>query len=370
MAEIKVVDCHQVTLDEYMSYTQEIKERLNAAINNFIIVGYNLKRIRDSKAYESAGYASMKDYVIQELKLSPATASKFMRLNDEYSEDGNSRLIKKEYQGYGYNKLYEMLSLPETDRQLLTTESTVQDIREMKAFNKEEADKPAVPETAEPDALARAIWELLDADTQKMLKSLSVAQFADRVNPSGNKLLRKYGKLIIMKSVGEGIVVKEAGNTRTLSYADLKEMLNVFDVETAEEKPQEEVRNETTEGPVKPAPEPIEIEHAAPASGTEEKLEIEKITITEDDIIPPPAVKMQKTEEEKPKTAEKKADTTSVPQGKWQMSRIEYVKSLSAVQLALYMRDNLRDVNLNSMTAIQKWLDSTVDKYGNTVKIG
>lgn len=369
MAEIKVVDCHQVTLDEYMSYTQEIKERLNAAINNFIIVGYNLKRIRDSKAYESAGYASMKDYVVQELKLSPATASKFMKLNDEYSEGGNSRLIKKEYQGYGYNKLYEMLSLPETDRQLLTAESTVQDIREMKAFNKEEADKPVpASEAAEPDKLARAIWELLDADTQKILKTLSVAQFADRINPSGNKLLRKYGKLIIMKSVGEGIVVKEAGDTRTLSYAEVKEMLSVFDVETAEEKTQEEETDGEMEEVSRPASEPIEITHTASAPNTEKK--VETITVTEDDIIPPPPVKMQKTEEkEKPKTVEK-GNTASVQGGKWKMARIEYVKGLSTVQLALYMRDNLRGVNLNSMTAIQKWLDSTVDTYGHEVIIG
>ena len=68
-----------------------------------------------------------------------------MDINTRFSEDGNSQILKQEYANFGYSKLQEMLTVKDEDLGLITEDTTVKQIRELKTYEKQE-DKAAVLE--------------------------------------------------------------------------------------------------------------------------------------------------------------------------------------------------------------------------------
>ena len=59
-----------------------------------------------------------------------------MSINKEYSIDGYSERLRPEYAELGRSQLEEMLKLPDSDRQMIQPETSREDIRELKRFNK------------------------------------------------------------------------------------------------------------------------------------------------------------------------------------------------------------------------------------------
>lgn len=127
-----------ITPEGYAEIKSKIKDKLNETTNNFIIIGYYLKQVRDSGAYVQDGYHNMEEFAQGEYRLSASTASRFMDINTRFSEGGDSLQIKAEYCNYGYSKLQEMLTVKENDLELITHDMTVAQIREIKKVEKEE----------------------------------------------------------------------------------------------------------------------------------------------------------------------------------------------------------------------------------------
>ena len=127
-----------ITPEGYAEIKCKIKDKLNETTNNFIIIGYYLKQVRDSGAYVQDGYHNMEEFAQGEYRLSASTASRFMDINTRFSEGGDSLQIKAEYCNYGYSKLQEMLTVKENDLELITPDMTVAQIREIKKVEKEE----------------------------------------------------------------------------------------------------------------------------------------------------------------------------------------------------------------------------------------
>ena len=48
-----------ITPEGYAEIKSKIKDKLNETTNNFIIIGYYLKQVRDSGAYVQDGYYNM-----------------------------------------------------------------------------------------------------------------------------------------------------------------------------------------------------------------------------------------------------------------------------------------------------------------------
>ncbi len=124
----------QMTLsqDGYIELKNNIRDKLNETVNNFIIIGYKLKQVRDSYSYRYDGYTSIEEFAKKEYNLSASTSNRFMGINTEFSVGGNSLEIMPEYQGFGYSKLQEMLTVHPEDRELVSEKTTVQQIRELK----------------------------------------------------------------------------------------------------------------------------------------------------------------------------------------------------------------------------------------------
>ena len=126
----------QITLTEWMSWKEDIRRKLAETAGNFVHIGYRLKQIRDSGMYD--GSADIFEFAQKEYGLSKSTVSRFIAINEKFSEGGNSLELRKEYQNIGSSKLAEMLTLPDADCSLITERTTVKEIRELKEFNRQE----------------------------------------------------------------------------------------------------------------------------------------------------------------------------------------------------------------------------------------
>ncbi len=117
---------------DYEEYRNELKRKLDETSENFIIIGYILKQVRDRQLYRNGDYGDINAFGFGEYGLSKSTVSRFMNINTKFSVGGNSREIKPEYRGYGSSKLQEMLSISEEDMALVTADTTVDQVQELK----------------------------------------------------------------------------------------------------------------------------------------------------------------------------------------------------------------------------------------------
>jgi len=109
-----------------------IKTNIASAARSFIAVGFYLKCVRDKELYKEDGYESIWDFAKEEYGISKSTASRYMTMNDKFSENGNSPIIQKEYQAFDKSKLQEMMYLEDEQLQEVTPEFTVKDIRNLR----------------------------------------------------------------------------------------------------------------------------------------------------------------------------------------------------------------------------------------------
>ncbi len=123
----------QITLDEWTQWKEDIRRKLAETAGNFVYIGYRLKQIRDSGMYDGA--ADIFGFAEKEYGLGKSTVSRFIAINEKYSEGGNSLELKEEFRGFSSSKLSEMLTLPDSEVELITEKTTIREIRQLKAFN-------------------------------------------------------------------------------------------------------------------------------------------------------------------------------------------------------------------------------------------
>ena len=119
----------QLSLDNVKAF---IRSNIAAASRSFIAIGYYLKYARDKKLYEEDGHASIWEFAREEYGISKSTASRYMTMNDRYSEGGNSPIVAKAYRGYGKSQLQEMLYLNDEQLEQVTPDTQVKQIREIR----------------------------------------------------------------------------------------------------------------------------------------------------------------------------------------------------------------------------------------------
>lgn len=123
----------QITLDEWMQWKENIHKKLDNMASDFVYIGYYLKKIRDSGMYDGAG--DFYEFAKKEFGIGKSTVSRFIAINEKYSEGGNSLELKEEFRGFSSSKLSEMLTLPDSEVELITEKTTIREIRELKAFD-------------------------------------------------------------------------------------------------------------------------------------------------------------------------------------------------------------------------------------------
>lgn len=121
----------QITIQDWLIWKEDIRNRLKETAENFVVIGYRLKQIRDSRMFEKE-YQSLEDFAYHEYGLSKSVVYRFIKINNRFSKDGNSMELKEEYKGYKYSNLQEMLSLTEEEEEQITPDMTVKEIRKIK----------------------------------------------------------------------------------------------------------------------------------------------------------------------------------------------------------------------------------------------
>lgn len=167
-------------LMEYTKTYQEYKKELDAVLTrtaeDFVQIGYLLKVARDTNILAESGYATVTDFAKAEYGIDKTQVSRFISINDRFSEDGYSDHLLPSYKGFGYAKLTLMLQIPDEINEALPptlSKAEIQDIKdevdaESKVtdieveIEKAEAaavtDKPMLPPEGSP--LRRNLWQL------------------------------------------------------------------------------------------------------------------------------------------------------------------------------------------------------------------
>lgn len=136
-----MLEMKQMELTDYQDIKTEIRNGMGKAVVSFVEIGYYLKKIRDEKMYQTDGYKDVWEMANTEYNLDRTTASRFMSINDRYSIGGNSIELQEQFQGFGKSALVEMLTLPVEDYELLSPDTRIEDIRELKEAEREQAEE-------------------------------------------------------------------------------------------------------------------------------------------------------------------------------------------------------------------------------------
>ena len=98
----------------YESFKAELDGELQKTAEGFVRIGYLLKVARDTNVLAKSGYKSVAEFAEAEYNLDKTQVSRFIAINDRYSEGGYSDHLLPEWQGYGYAKLTIMMQIPES----------------------------------------------------------------------------------------------------------------------------------------------------------------------------------------------------------------------------------------------------------------
>lgn len=128
LTEIKGFQAFQDAMD------REIRE----ASEGFVRIGYLLKVARDTEILHESGFKSVTEFASSRYGLTADIVSRYIAINDRFSEGGYSDRLAERYQAFGVTKLAEMLTLPDEVIAAVPTTATRQEIREIKAEIAEE----------------------------------------------------------------------------------------------------------------------------------------------------------------------------------------------------------------------------------------
>lgn len=131
LTEIKGFQAFQDAMD------REIRE----ASEGFVRIGYLLKVARDTEILRESGFKSVTEFASSRYGLTADIVSRYMAINDRFSEGGYSDRLKEQFHQFGHTKLAEMLTLSDEVIEAIPAEATRQEIREIKAEIAEEMQK-------------------------------------------------------------------------------------------------------------------------------------------------------------------------------------------------------------------------------------
>lgn len=137
-----------------------IRKDLESMSKKFITIGYYLKYIRDKKLYIQDGFESIWEFAQDTYGISKSTCSRWMHMNDKFSEGGNSPELRQEFASFGKSQLQEMLYLDDKQIEQAKPEMTAKEIREIrKPQNQEENLKGQMHIEDYPEILPEEVQE-------------------------------------------------------------------------------------------------------------------------------------------------------------------------------------------------------------------
>lgn len=174
------------TIGTYQEFKKALDTELYNQTEGFVRTGYLLKVARDTDILRESGYATVAEFAHAEYGLTKDVVSRYIAINDRYSEGGYSDRLQEQYQGYGVAKLQDMLTLPDAIIEVMSPEMTRKDIQEVKRGYKEEEANPLAslmetPKIEQQDmtTLQQAMHQYLHDNREEFTKGFDVAMRAE-----------------------------------------------------------------------------------------------------------------------------------------------------------------------------------------------
>ena len=192
-----------VQYQDYEEYKKAMNTVLNRTVEDFVMTGYLLKQGRDTDILKNSGYNNVNEFAWEEYKLEATQVSRYIRINDRFSEGGYSPRLQEHYKGFGYAKLALMLTLPESVAEELTpaySKSEIQAVKEEIESEEKITDIEVILEGEKEEQrdlnnLEKAINQICMEDPELYMKlhgtvrtSVGTEPIKDVLAPNGDKL--------------------------------------------------------------------------------------------------------------------------------------------------------------------------------------
>lgn len=238
----------QITLTEWLDIKKKLKEgissardKINGLKKDFVKIGYLLRKIDDNELYKQDGYKSIAEFAKAECGLSPSDTTRFIQINKKYSIGGNSEELRPEFLEYGQSKLAAMLALPDADLNMITPQTSREDIRELNRFNKSVPDPGA---NSDIEQLIRDFYISQELVRKAVAVKNNVKELRELIAPSGSRSFRK-SKWFIMFHENKISVKEYAGIAKEMSW---EEFTKITAKVLEKYEPDDATREENTDG--------------------------------------------------------------------------------------------------------------------------
>lgn len=419
-----------ITYQNYEEYKNTVDRVLNKTVEDFVTIGFLLKKGRDTDILKDSGYANVNEFAEAEYHLDASQVSRFIRINDKFAVDGYSDRLKEEYRGYGYAKLAIMLTLPDELTEELSPALSKTEIQAVKEEVEEEGKTTDIEvilegekeEQKELDNLRKGLHqlfedipELFEKLYEQAKKQADLKTMQEIFAPDGEKVysvrIQGCGRImLIMKDSEDEITVfKVRSNEREYhNWKDAKWYVDALVSEKPAKERWEELYGEkfpekeeiTPVQPEKPKPrKESKVKKAKKPETKPKKMHKE----TEKEEIAPVQEKTEQTEEKnEPKIEQQKTpedlvntkaeaesdqvegqteltkdfpqfcpESMNLPERPFR-SRKEYIDGLTTEAAATYMAKAMQTLphfKLNFRDFWEMWLNDEVDEKGEKIEV-
>lgn len=307
---------NEITITNYEELKGELRKELYSTAQSVCRIGYLLKIARDTDVLADR-YKDVNEFAQKEFNLDKTQVSRFIRINDRFSVDGNSEQLLPDYTEYGSAKLSLMLLLPDEINEELSPEYSKTDIQAIKEEYEEEqkiTDLEVMMEDKEgvPDEFIEAVVKQLNDEHPDPIRFFHEAKLrADNLSTASGREItlnkadakecympdgdRTYtiripgqGRFMVNMREAEITIVnmRDPRNKSTLSWEEFTEAIlqdesqRTFEEEKKPEekpKPKKVEKSKPPVAPVQPIPEEPKTEEPDAAAGEEKDPEIEKV---------------------------------------------------------------------------------------------
>lgn len=292
------------TIGTYQEFKKALDMELYNQAGGFVRTGYLLKVARDTDILRESGYSTVAEFAQAEYGLTKDVVSRYISINDRYSEGGYSDKLQEKYQKYGVAKLQEMLTLPDAIIEIMSPEMTRKEIQEVKREYRETEENPMESlleekksEYEELTMLQQAMYSHLHDNPGEFTKSFVKAMqnecekeeaingVLDALSPSGVGIktvkIQGIGKVMISfrgKDADIELLVVRTQERASYTWENLiRELREILAAAAGESEV--EAWERIYEEPYKKAEvAPVQPKEEAPATVNEEPVAVEKET--------------------------------------------------------------------------------------------
>lgn len=142
-----------MNIENYSEYKAELDGAMHQAADAFVRIGYLLRLAQDTNILAESQYSNIQEMAKAEYGLSPDQVSRYISINERFSEGGYAPRLRDGMQGYGISKLQIMLTMSDEVVEVIPPEITKSELTAVQKDIKEEQQITDMEVLMEPKAI-------------------------------------------------------------------------------------------------------------------------------------------------------------------------------------------------------------------------